>query len=99
MPTASMPRHVHGGPGQLHLGRKEHVTADDIQAARVHFRMDGKAVFQNGVEKMSDAVGEVLHANGLYAGRYRPASYSTGESPHARSHRRPPRAFRGKRST
>ena len=47
------------------LGRKEHITADDIQAGRVHFRMDGKAVFQNGVEKMSDAIGEILLANGL----------------------------------
>ena len=47
------------------LGRKEHVTADDIQVGRVHFRMDGKAVFQNGVEKMSDVVCEILHANGL----------------------------------
>ncbi len=50
------------------LGRKEHVTADDIQAGRVHFRMDGKAVFQNGVEKMSDAVCEVLRVNGLALG-------------------------------
>ena len=43
----------------------EHVTKDDIDAGRVHFRMDGKAVFQNGVEKMSDAIFECLRLNGL----------------------------------
>ena len=41
------------------------MTREDIDACRVHFRMDGKAVFQNGVEKMSDAVFECLRANGL----------------------------------
>lgn len=46
------------------LGRKEHVTKDDIDAGRVHFRMDGKAIFQNGVDKMSEAVFESLKANG-----------------------------------
>ena len=51
-------------PGSA-LGRKEHVTREDVDACRVHFRMDGKAVFQNGVEKMSDAVFECLRANGL----------------------------------
>jgi 3-oxoacyl-[acyl-carrier-protein] synthase-3 len=47
------------------LGRPEHITHDDIDAGRVHFRMDGKAVFQNGIEKMSSAVFECLEANGL----------------------------------
>jgi 3-oxoacyl-[acyl-carrier-protein] synthase-3 len=47
------------------LGRTEHITKDDIDAGRVHFRMDGKAVFQNGVDKMSEAVFESLRANGL----------------------------------
>ncbi|MHB8970501.1 MAG: 3-oxoacyl-ACP synthase III family protein [Pirellulaceae bacterium] len=47
------------------LGRTEHITKEDIDAGRVHFRMDGKAVFQNGVEKMSAAVFECLEANGL----------------------------------
>jgi len=51
-------------PGSA-LGRKEHLTKEDIDAGRVHFRMDGKAVFQNGVEKMSDAVLESLKVNGL----------------------------------
>lgn len=51
-------------PGSA-LGRKEHITKDDVDAGRVHFRMDGKAVFQNGVDKMSDAVFESLRANGL----------------------------------
>lgn len=51
-------------PGSA-LGRKEHVTAEDIEAGRVHFRMDGKTVFQNGVERMSEAVAECLVANGF----------------------------------
>ena len=41
------------------------MTKEDIDAGRVHFRMDGKAVFQNGVEKMSEAIFECLRANGL----------------------------------
>ena len=51
-------------PGSA-LGRKDHVTKDDIDAGRVHFRMDGRAVFEGGVEKMSEAVFESLEANGL----------------------------------
>jgi 3-oxoacyl-[acyl-carrier-protein] synthase-3 len=51
-------------PGSA-LGRREHLTHEDLDACRVHFRMDGKAVFQNGVEKMSDAVLECLRASGL----------------------------------
>jgi 3-oxoacyl-[acyl-carrier-protein] synthase-3 len=51
-------------PGSA-LGRREHVTPEDLEACRVHFRMDGKAVFQNGVEKMSDAIFECLRVNGL----------------------------------
>lgn len=47
------------------LGRKEHVTEDDIDAGRVHFRMDGKAVFENGVARMSEAVAESLAQNRL----------------------------------
>ncbi|MCY3023655.1 MAG: ketoacyl-ACP synthase III [Planctomycetota bacterium] len=47
------------------LGRKEHITNEDIEAGRVHFRMDGKAVFNGGVEKMSEAVFESLRVNGL----------------------------------
>jgi 3-oxoacyl-[acyl-carrier-protein] synthase-3 len=47
------------------LGRTEHVVAEDVACGRVHFRMDGKAVFQHGVEKMSAAIGECLQANGL----------------------------------
>ena len=51
-------------PGSA-LGRTEHVTKDDIDAGRIHFRMDGRAVFENGVEKMSAAVFESLERNGL----------------------------------
>ena len=47
------------------LGRAEHITKEDIDAGRVHFRMHGKTIFENGVEKMSDAVFESLDANGL----------------------------------
>ena len=51
-------------PGSA-LGRKEHINKDDIDAGRIHFRMDGKAVFNGGVEKMSGAVFESLRVNGL----------------------------------
>jgi 3-oxoacyl-[acyl-carrier-protein] synthase-3 len=47
------------------LGRKEHITREDIDSGRVHFRMDGKAVFDNGVARMSEAVFESLSVNGL----------------------------------
>ena len=51
-------------PGSA-LGRMEHITKEDIDAGRVHFRMDGKAVFDNGVARMSEAVFESLQVNGL----------------------------------
>lgn len=47
------------------LGRDNHLCQDDIDSGRVHFRMDGKTVFQHGVEKMSGCVFECLQANGL----------------------------------
>ncbi len=51
-------------PGSA-LGRKQHITKEDIDAGRVHFRMDGKAVFEHGVERMSGAVFECLERHGL----------------------------------
>jgi 3-oxoacyl-[acyl-carrier-protein] synthase-3 len=51
-------------PGSA-LGRQEHITHEDIDAGRVHFRMDGKRVFENGVAKMSEAVFESLERNGI----------------------------------
>ena len=84
-------------PGSA-LGRKEHVTTRTFDACRVHFRMDGKAVFQNGVEKMSEAVFECLRANGLTLDestcwcRTRPTSACWRRSSSAW-------AFRGRRST
>ncbi len=47
------------------LERKEMITKEDIDAGRVHFRMDGKVIFQNGVDRMSGAVFESLEANGF----------------------------------
>jgi 3-oxoacyl-[acyl-carrier-protein] synthase-3 len=43
----------------------EHVTAEDVAAGRVHFRMNGKAVFENGVAGMTGAAREALEANRL----------------------------------
>jgi 3-oxoacyl-[acyl-carrier-protein] synthase-3 len=51
-------------PGSA-LPRKPHLVKEDIDAGRVHFRMDGKTVFENGVARMSDAVFDSLEANGL----------------------------------
>jgi len=47
------------------LGQMQTVTKDDIDAGRIHFRMDGRAVFENGVNRMSEAVFESLEANGI----------------------------------
>jgi 3-oxoacyl-[acyl-carrier-protein] synthase-3 len=43
----------------------EHITHEDIDEGRVHFRMDGRAVFENGVARMSEAVFESLEATGI----------------------------------
>jgi 3-oxoacyl-[acyl-carrier-protein] synthase-3 len=51
-------------PGSA-LGRTEHINQEDLDTGRVHFRMDGKMVFQHGVARMSAAVEECLRANGL----------------------------------
>ncbi|NOX56930.1 MAG: ketoacyl-ACP synthase III [Planctomycetes bacterium] len=51
-------------PGSA-LGRIEHITKEDIDTGRVHFRMDGKTVFENGVARMSEAIFEILETNGL----------------------------------
>ncbi|MHC4253069.1 MAG: 3-oxoacyl-ACP synthase III family protein, partial [Planctomycetota bacterium] len=47
------------------LDRMEHVKEEDVPSGRVHFRMDGKAVFENGVEKMSEVAVEMLESQGL----------------------------------
>jgi 3-oxoacyl-[acyl-carrier-protein] synthase-3 len=51
-------------PGSA-LGRIEHITKEDIDAGRVHFRMDGKAIFENGTSGMATAAQEALAANNL----------------------------------
>ena len=47
------------------MGTPQCISKDDIDAGRVHFRMDGKTVFENGVARMSDAIFESLKVNGL----------------------------------
>ncbi|MCX6865521.1 MAG: ketoacyl-ACP synthase III [Verrucomicrobia bacterium] len=47
------------------MGRSEYLTHADLDAGRVHFRMDGKALFENGVARMSNAAFEALAANSL----------------------------------
>ena len=51
-------------PGSA-LGRMQTITKDDIDAGRVHFRMDGRTVFEHGVARMSEAALESLEVNGL----------------------------------
>jgi 3-oxoacyl-[acyl-carrier-protein] synthase-3 len=41
------------------------VDQSDVDAGRVHFRMDGKTVYENGVAGMASAAAESLEANGL----------------------------------
>ena len=47
------------------LGQMSTVTAEDIDAGRVHFRMDGRTVFENGVASMSNAALESLEHHGM----------------------------------
>lgn len=51
-------------PGSA-LGRPDCINKADVEEGRVHFRMDGKAVFESGVARMSEAIVETLDANGL----------------------------------
>jgi 3-oxoacyl-[acyl-carrier-protein] synthase-3 len=51
-------------PGSA-LGRTEHITKEDIDAGRIHFRMDGRAVFQHGVARMSEEIFDTLKAHKL----------------------------------
>ena len=46
-------------------GRMDMISDEDLSAGRVHFRMDGKAVFENGTRGMTNAAFESLEANGL----------------------------------
>ena len=50
------------GTGQ---GKMDFVDQSDVDAGRVHFRMDGKTVYENGVAGMASAAAESLEANGL----------------------------------
>jgi len=50
------------GTGQ---GKMDFVDQGDVDAGRVHFRMDGKTVFENGVAGMASAAAESMEANGL----------------------------------
>ncbi len=51
-------------PGSA-LPRTEHLVVEDIETGRVHFRMIGSEVFENGVTRMSESVFECLEANNL----------------------------------
>ena len=50
------------GTGQ---GKACCIDKGDVDAGRVHFRMDGKAVFENGVARMSQAIVESFDVNGI----------------------------------
>ncbi len=45
------------------LKRADCINKDDIDSGRIHFRMDGKAVFEGGVAMMSKAIGDAFEAN------------------------------------
>ena len=88
-PTADTPRPCTRRPRAADWAARSTSPPDDIEAGRVHFRMDGKAVFQNGVEKMSDAVFESPAGQRPDAGRHRRAGAAPGQPPHAGGDRRP----------
>jgi len=50
------------GSGQ---GKMAFIDPDDVDAGRVHFRMDGKTVFEHGVANMVSVAHESLQANDL----------------------------------
>jgi len=50
------------GTGQ---GKMDFIDQSDVEAGRVHFRMDGRTVYENGVAGMASAANESLEANGL----------------------------------
>jgi len=50
------------GTGQ---GKMDFITEDDVEAGRVHFRMDGRTVFEHGVAGMASAAAESLEVNSL----------------------------------
>ena len=50
------------------LGQMNTVTHDDIDSGRIHFRMDGKAVFENGVARMSEAIVQCMKRHSLTYG-------------------------------
>jgi len=50
------------GTGQ---GKMDFITDDDVESGRVHFRMDGKTVFEHGIAGMAGAAAESLEVNNL----------------------------------
>ena len=50
------------GTGQ---GKMDFIDRSDVESGRVHFRMDGRTVYENGVAGMASAAAESLEVNGL----------------------------------
>ena len=46
-------------------GRRQWITKEDVESGKVHFRMEGRTVFEHGVAGMAGAALECLEANGL----------------------------------
>ncbi len=90
---------LHRGPRQRAGSQGARSSHEDIDAGRVHFRMDGKAVFQNGVDRMSGAVFEALEANRPALDADRRARPPPGQSADARGDRPTHSACRRKRSS
>jgi 3-oxoacyl-[acyl-carrier-protein] synthase-3 len=51
-------------PGS-NLGKVDLIDKEDIEAGRIHFRMKGREMFENGVKCMSDAALESFELNGV----------------------------------
>jgi 3-oxoacyl-[acyl-carrier-protein] synthase-3 len=65
------------GTGAKHLctvapgcaaGRNRHLTHEDVESGQIYDRMNGRYVYENGVEKMTDVMHELLEANSLSIG-------------------------------
>ena len=61
--TIQLPDTLSGAHGTLNT--QDFIDAGDVESGRVHFRMHGKTVFENGVAGMASAANESLEANGL----------------------------------
>ena len=78
------------------LGRGDHLNHEDIDSGRIHFRMDGKAVFENGVARMSQALYRIAGRQRPDDGGHRRPDPASGQLADAGNHHRADQLSPGK---